>query len=206
MIKTFAIAALCLATSTAADATGIKDALRTKPDSICQALSRNNILDMVDFKEANMKAEVANRLGGKSEMTELSDNYTRIKLSDNCTVEMKTFNSDGEEVICVVQTYTAPEAQSTINFYDGKWQKRNFTLNEPGIEQLTAKPDTMQQETYDKLLNNIWPVMKKISLNPDNDNIDFSLSLPLINDEEKSKTKCILTQKSVKFTDVVLIK
>jgi len=204
MRKITVIALLCLALN--AGAWDVKEALHNIPDTIFPSLSRNNILDMVDFKEANMKAEVANRLGGKSEMLRLTGNFTEIKLSDNCIAEMKTVNIDGEDRICLVETFTAPAAQSSITFYDSKWKRLQVREPQITVDDLTCKPDTMDETTFKRLQNNIWPVMKKINIDDDTDNIDYCLSMPLINEEEKTKTNAILTQKSVKITDFVLIK
>ena len=44
----------------------IRDVFKQMPDSLMPYLSQNNRLDFIDFLDANMKAEVKNRLGGTS--------------------------------------------------------------------------------------------------------------------------------------------
>lgn len=52
------------------------------PDSLCPLLSSVNRADCIDFIESKMKAQVTNRFGGKSEMTELSPDYVSLQMSD----------------------------------------------------------------------------------------------------------------------------
>ena len=62
-------------------AQNMKDIVRTMPDSIIPLLSLNNRLDFVDYIDSKMKAEVTNQLGGKSEMTTLTDDFAHIRVS-----------------------------------------------------------------------------------------------------------------------------
>ena len=57
------------------------DVFKQMPDSLMPYLSTNNRLDMIDFMDAHMKAEVTNLLDGKSEMTALADDSLTIQLS-----------------------------------------------------------------------------------------------------------------------------
>ncbi|MBR6998224.1 MAG: DUF3256 family protein, partial [Prevotella sp.] len=40
------------------------DLFKAMPDSLMPYLTKNNRLDMIDFMEANMKAEITNQLEG----------------------------------------------------------------------------------------------------------------------------------------------
>ncbi|GAE82385.1 hypothetical protein JCM10512_586 [Bacteroides reticulotermitis JCM 10512] len=51
------------------------------PDSLCPLLTSVNRADCIDFLESKMKAEVDNRFGKKSEMTDLSKDYIRMQMS-----------------------------------------------------------------------------------------------------------------------------
>ena len=59
------------------------------PDSLCPLLSSVNRADCIDFIESKMKAQVTNRFGGKSEMTELSPDYVSLQMSDASNWQMK---------------------------------------------------------------------------------------------------------------------
>lgn len=62
---------------------------RQMPDSVLPYLSKNNRLDMLDFQEAQMKAEVTNLFDGKSEMTALTNDSLSIRMSEVLQVSMK---------------------------------------------------------------------------------------------------------------------
>ena len=51
------------------------------PDSLCPLLTKVNREDCIDFLSSKMKAQVENRFGQKSEMTDLSKDYIRMQIS-----------------------------------------------------------------------------------------------------------------------------
>ena len=94
------------------------------PDSLCQILTKVNRADCIDFLESNMRAVVTNRFNTKSEMTALSADYIRIKLTEKSSWQMKVLSvNDSTQVICTVDTYAAPAKDSQIRFYDTSWKK-----------------------------------------------------------------------------------
>ena len=73
------------------------------PDSLCPLLSSVNRADCIDFIESKMKAQVTNRFGGKSEMTELSPDYVSLQMSDASNWQMKLLPlNDTTKVVCAV--------------------------------------------------------------------------------------------------------
>lgn len=99
--------------------------IQTMPDSILPQLTRNNRLDFIDYLASNMKAETTNRLGGKSEMTILSDTYTNIRLSESAEVAFKLLTTDtGDKLIMQIYTYTLPESLKVSHptFYSLEWK------------------------------------------------------------------------------------
>ena len=58
-----------------------KDCFKAMPDSLTPLLTEVNKADCIDFLESKMKAEVTNRLGQKSEMTELAPDYIRMQMT-----------------------------------------------------------------------------------------------------------------------------
>ena len=63
-----------------------KTCFTNMPDSLSPLLTAVNRADFIDFLESEMKAEVTNRFGGKSEMTELTPDYIRVPASDTVDV------------------------------------------------------------------------------------------------------------------------
>lgn len=102
----------------------IKSLFIAIPDSLSLLLSKVNREDFGDFLASNMKAEVKNRFGKPSEMTKLTADYLKIKMTSASELEMKLLPlNDSTKVICVVNTYMAPTSDSHISFYDTFWKK-----------------------------------------------------------------------------------
>ena len=118
-------------------AEGLKmhDVFKQMPDTLLPTLSENNRLDMLDFMASNMKAEVTNRLGGKSEMTLLTDSTLSIQMSKVLKVDMllltpaTSADPESEDVICLIETFGTDSLslESTVRFYTHTWQLLNET-------------------------------------------------------------------------------
>ena len=74
---------LAVASMTAmADSDLLKTLFAEMPDTIIPYLTHNDSLDLMDFMDSDMKAEVNNNLGGKSQMTKLTPDTISIQLSE----------------------------------------------------------------------------------------------------------------------------
>ncbi len=109
--------------TTSVSAQTIQDLLRNLPDSIFPTLSQNNVLDFMDYMVCNMKAEVTNKLGGKSEMLVLTDDYTKIRTSSNHEVQIKLLPFGSGKIAAVVRSaiIDSTKIDSQIEFYTSKW-------------------------------------------------------------------------------------
>ena len=88
------------------------------PDSLCPLLTKVNREDCIDFLSSKMKAQVENRFGQKSEMTDLSKDYIRMQMTPETSWQMKVLAlNDTTNVICTVATACAPACDSSIRFY-----------------------------------------------------------------------------------------
>lgn len=125
----------------------ISDLFREMPDSLLPVLSENNRLDMIDFMASKMKAEVTNRLGGRSEMTMLTDDSLRVKVSDAQTITLLLICpldsiESGNKIICLIRTYGTDESmfQSVTSFYTTQWNKidQEPPLNDADIKRISA--------------------------------------------------------------------
>jgi len=97
------------------------DLFKAMPDSLFPYLSKNNRLDMLDFMEAGMKAEVVNLLEGKSEMLALTHDSLSIRMSSTMQLDMKLITLD------------SPVDSSMI----GIRVHRIYTINENQTEHIT---------------------------------------------------------------------
>lgn len=114
-----------------------KTCFKNMPDSICPLLSAVNRADFIDFLESKMKAEVTNNLGGKSEMTVLSPDYIRVKMTPQSSWQMKLLSvSDSTKVICTVSTVCAPACDSHVRFYTTEWKELPASTYLPSLPAL----------------------------------------------------------------------
>lgn len=118
------------ADSVASHPLSVRDVFKQMPNSFIPSLSENNRLDMIDFMDSKLKAEVDNLLGGKSEMTALTDDSISIKVSDalHMTIMLLAQQQPKDsihQVVCVAQTFgTDSMSLSTkVDFYTDRWVK-----------------------------------------------------------------------------------
>lgn len=122
----------CLALSAwsqAATAQGtMREAFKQAPQALLPCLTENDRLDLMDFQDSGMKAEVKNQLGGKSELLSLTDRFLSLRLSQALSVKMLLLDlpqpvDSVSQVICLVRTYGVDCLESTVQFYSLKWRQ-----------------------------------------------------------------------------------
>ncbi len=127
------------------NAQGIRSAFIEMPDTLMMLLTQNDRRDCIDFVDAGMRAVVTNRLGGKSELTQLYDNYLSLKTSDSSTMQMRLLPClDGDTVLCVVNTVRAEVPNSEIRFYNNRWEELRL-FEKPRIKDFFIPSDTLQR-------------------------------------------------------------
>ncbi|WP_455591431.1 DUF3256 family protein [Bacteroides sp.] len=134
----------CSASAVAQEA---KTVFTNMPDSLSPLLTAVNRADCIDFLESKMRAQVTNRFGRKSEMTELSSDYIRMQMSPQSTWQMKLLPvNDSTKVVCVVSTACAPVCDSDIKFYTADWKELpadKFLSSQPVLKDFMEPVDTM---------------------------------------------------------------
>ena len=105
----------------------MRDVIKQMPDSLVPYLKQNARLDFIDFMDSGMKAEVSNELGGKSQLTELTDDFASLTLNAASQIQLRLLDcnetiDDARQIICMVRTYGDDIRESTIDFYSVKWQ------------------------------------------------------------------------------------
>ena len=116
------------------------------PDSLLPLLATNDRLDLIDFHNAKMRAVVTNKLDGKSELVALSDDYLKIKTSCSATMQMKLLTrSDGDTLVCIVNTVCAEACNSYIRFYDKEWKRVSTAplFVAPSLDEFFQKKDSV---------------------------------------------------------------
>ena len=127
---------LCFALGSHAQET-MSELFKAMPDSLLPYLTTNNRLDMLDFMEAKMKAEVTNLLEGKSEMTALTSDSLSIHMSNVLRIDMKVVSvpepvDSSTQVIRVVRTYQLNDKQSerVVDVYSTSWRRLSSVVEQ----------------------------------------------------------------------------
>ena len=101
-----------------------KELLKKMPSEVVPLLSRNNVLDCIDFIEHDSPTEVTNKMGGKSEMTELSPSLASFFLTASNSLDIKVLTKETDDVlIYVINTFTTDSLDdSSVKVYDKSWK------------------------------------------------------------------------------------
>ncbi len=194
MLKKLSLLLLSSMLTVFVSAQNMHEVFRQMPANIYPYLSKTNRLDFMDFIDANMKAEVNNELGSKSEMKELTSDYTDINLNGSSNLQLKLLPTDSAKVICMVSTYYGPEADSNIRFFDSKWCPIQVDVKIPSVDKFFRRPDTVSVERYAQLRKMIEPVLISARLSSKDNTITLSLGKPLLNSEDKKSLDAVLQQ------------
>ena len=105
----------------------MRDVIKQMPDSLVPYLKQNARLDFIDFVDSGMKAEVSNDLGGKSQLTELTDDFASFALNPASQIQLRLLDvnetiDDARQIICMVRTFGESMRESTIGFYSVTWR------------------------------------------------------------------------------------
>ena len=125
-----AILALMTVGQVTAQKQTLRDLFKQTPDSLMPCLSQNNRLDFIDFIDSNMKAEVVNLLGGKSEMTSLADDSLSIRMTPVSKVDLLLLPLDHpstdsiSRVVVMVETWYADSVhgESRVRYFSPAWK------------------------------------------------------------------------------------
>lgn len=99
----------------------MRDVFIAMPDSVEPLLSRNNRLDMVDFVDSHMRAEVENALDGKSRLLSLSAHHCVLQSSAAVRKEFLLLPYHGKHIVLGVSTFASPANESELHFYTVDW-------------------------------------------------------------------------------------
>ena len=151
------------------------------PDSLSPLLTKVNREDCIDFLESKMKAQVENRFGKKSEMTDLSKDYIRMQMSSQSTWQMKVLAlNDSTNVICTVSTACAPACDSSIRFYTDDWKPLTASLfiTLPVMGDFLNTPDSASVYEFDEARRSADILLMKADFNKENTELTVTLTTP----------------------------
>ena len=158
-----------------------KTCFTNMPDSLSPLLTAVNRADFIDFLESKMKAEVTNRFGGKSEMTELTSDYIRVQVTPQSTWQMKLLSvNDSTRLICTVSTVCAPACDSSIRFYTTDWKPLtdHSFITLPVMSDFLITPDSASIYEFDEASRSADILLMKVDMNKENTELAVTLSTP----------------------------
>ncbi len=184
----------------------------TMPDSLLLGTNGNIRLELVELMEMGVKAEVNNLLSADCVLDTLSADYLHLTTSKVATFELMALpRIEKDTVFCVIKTFSAPEKESDVRFYDDNWKELDGqSFFEGGFsqlgDQLVGRPDTLSELRYKELTALLEPRMFFAELEPKGKVITFQLSLPLVSDEQKMKLNAVLMQRKFKWNGKIFKK
>ena len=151
------------------------------PDSLTPLLTKVNREDCIDFLESKMKAQVENRFGKKSEMTELGTDYVRMQMSPQTSWQMKVLAlSDTKKVVCLVSTACAPACDSSLRFYTTDWKPLADSqfISLPVMSDFLSTPDSTTIYDFDEARRSADMLLMKADFSKDNSELTLTLTTP----------------------------
>jgi hypothetical protein len=150
------------------------------PDSLSPLLTAVNRADCIDFLESKMKAQVKNKFGGASEMTDLTPDYIRLKVSEKSEWQMKLLaTGDTTKIICAVSTACGPACDSKVRFFTTDWKElpvANFLVT-PSVDAFFVSPtDTLQIDEYNRVRSQADMLLLKADLSKVDATLTFSFA------------------------------
>lgn len=175
------------------------------PDSLMPMVNKSQRIEFLDLKNLGVKAEVDNLLGESCQLDSVTSDYLKLTTSPSSLYEMRLLpQTSGDSLLCIVRTFSAPEKESELKFYDQEWKELEGTsllpsnLSDVSLY-MQAKPDTMSLERYHGLQAMIEPQMFHLTWSEDGNELVSQLSLPLLGKEEKAQMLALLMQRKFKW-------
>lgn len=173
------------------------------PDTMLPYMDRNHRLEMTEFLNMGLKGRVDHSLQGQSTMDTITSNYIHLTLNEAVDVHIKRLAyHDGDSILCVVKTWSAPDKESDIYFYTQDWRILDipnplevYRTAEPGL----ARPDSMAPDEWDALASKVNFVLTGAALSPSNDNLQVFQSVPLLSIEDRDRIRPLLMSVSLKW-------
>lgn len=174
----------------------IREIWLSMPDSLVMYLDKNKRIEMIDYIDMKVKAEVRNTLEGMSVMDTLTHDFLQVTLSEASTLQMRTLVAeDGDSVFCMVRTFRGPQAESEVFIYGHDWQVvRQLSFSPASI---IVQPDTMSDAIFADLMQLMDVLLVEAQLSIEGNTLTLSASPINLNKEEMEKVRPILPSRTL---------
>lgn len=173
-------------------AQSMRQIMVSMPDSIMPLLTKVNREDCMDYLDSKMKAEVTNRIGSKSEMTKITDDYAQFKLSKSSERTFKLLpTADNDTIICMITTCCGPVCDSKLDFFDNKWNRYKKRIIElPTLKDFISKPDSINEDKFNNLLNKADILLMKADFKDNSNDLTLTLTTDeYLNEDDRESLK-----------------
>ncbi len=185
-------------------AQSMEELLVSMPESLTPYLTTNQKKEMVESLKLGVTTSVDNQLHGTSSLDTLTTDYCRVSLSSARELHIVRLPStEGDSIVCVVDTYHAPQAESKVSFFTLAWRPISEPLMpEVTLDELTFRPDTMSVSQFDSLRTWFDPVLVALRYDLEEHCLVASLSLPYSPTDEKEKLEAILCERRLRWNGI----
>ena len=176
----------------------IREIWLSMPDSLILYLDKSKRIEMVDYIDMKVRADVKNALEGMSIIDTLTHDYLQVTLNEASTLQMRTLPMEnGDTVFCLVRTYRGPQAESEVSIYGQDWQKVR-QLSFPSAT-FISKPDTMSDATFAELRRLVDVLLIEARLSVDDNTLTLSASPMYLNKDEMKRVFAILPSRILRW-------
>lgn len=180
----------------ASQAKNIREIWLSMPDSLISYLDKNKRIEMVDYIDMKVRADVKNSLEGSSVMDTLTHDFLQVTLNEACTLQMRILPTEnGDTVFCLTKTLRGPLAESETSIYDQDWQK--IKALDFSSQELIDKPDTMSATTFEELKKIMDVPIIEAQLSIDSPTLTLHLSALNLSKEENEKIRPLLSPRTL---------
>jgi len=198
-MKRLWLIAWMMAVVSMAHAQAIEQWWLSMPDSLLGYMNKSKRIEAMDYQHMGLKIDVTNLLKGSTTVDTLTNEFLQVKLSEAALLQMRLLPKDSDSVVCVVKTLFAPEAESSVAFYDRNWKRVGQLTADTLAAPFLSRPDTMATGRFEELSRLVDPVMVRCTLSVSDATLTQELSLPLLTKEEKQAMKAIIKQRKLKW-------
>lgn len=180
----------------ASQAKNIREIWLSMPDSLISYLDKNKRIEMVDYIDMKVRADVKNSLEGSSVMDTLTHDFLQVTLNEACTLQMRILPTEnGDTVFCLAKTLRGPLAESETSIYNQDWQK--IKALDFSSQELIEKPDTMSAITFEELKKIMDVPIIEAQLSIDSPTLTLHLSALNLSKEENEKIRPLLSPRTL---------
>lgn len=192
------ISLLFLTVSVTAGAKSMRELWLTIPDSLMPYVDKNHRIEMVEFLGMNLRGDVDNLFGSKSEMDTLTNDYAALTLNEAMEVQLKRLPMNGSDsIVCMLRTIKGPAPESELIFFTQDWQPTNlpsplnYANRNATAQRLICRPDTMSETRFNELKAMLSPILVSGKLFCDSNRLQLQVSVPTEYAEQKALLKQI---------------